>query len=182
MPDQPIAPPSDPNARTESLYFRGSPKLREDVEKFGLGRGLTLSSALAVLAERGLEAEANERSVRGLERQVQALTKEVAVLRERDRSWAAMFGSLQGQLRTLRVGKCPSCRNDVTANDYMLVHQCPACREPLTQVLAASTEDFPPALAALVGALGGFLVGGLVGSDSGGSGGSGLGSRPSRPG
>jgi hypothetical protein len=65
MPDQPTVP-SDPNARTESLYFRGSLKLREDVEKLGLGRGLTLSSALAALVERGLEAEANERSVREL--------------------------------------------------------------------------------------------------------------------
>ena len=177
MPDQ----PPDPNARTESLYFRGSPRLREDAEKFGLAHGLTLSSALAVLTERGLEAEANGKSLRELERRGQQLTQEVAVLKERDRTWSSAFNSLQGQLRTLRVGKCPSCRNDVTAYDFVLVHTCPwqQCGQPLNQVVT-SPEEFPPALAALVGALGGLVVGGLAGA-SGGSGQSVLGGRPSRP-
>ncbi len=178
MPDQ----PSDPNARTESLYFRGSPRLRDDVEKFGLARGLTLSSALAVLVERGLEAEVNEKSLRNLERQVQQLTNELAVLRERDRNWSAIFNSLQGQLRTVRVGKCPSCANDVTAYDYMLAHVCPwqECQNTLNQVMPASQEQFPPALAALVGALGGLLVGGLAGSSGAGGGQPVLGNRPPR--
>jgi hypothetical protein len=39
---------------TVSVYFRTSPKVREDVERFGEERSLTLSAALAALVERGL--------------------------------------------------------------------------------------------------------------------------------
>ena len=51
----------------------------------------------------------------------------------------------------------------------------------LNQVMPASQEQFPPALAALVGALGGLLVGGLAGSSSAAGGQPVLGSRPPRP-
>src|ERR1039458_5524520 len=60
---------------TVSLYFRTSPKVREDAEQFGNERSLTLSSALAVLVERGLEAVASEDSVRALEKKAQRLAQ-----------------------------------------------------------------------------------------------------------
>lgn len=149
---------ADERPRTESLYFRGSQTLRDDAASYGEARGLTLSSALAVLVERGLEAATNESSVRGLEQKVQRLEKEVAVYRERDRNWQALFESLQGQLRTLGVGKCPLCHKDVTAFDYFLARECPSCHKPLEQV-EHRTEEFSPAVAGLVGAIGGLLFG-----------------------
>lgn len=164
-----MTPPVDETkARSDSLYFRGSAKLREDAEQFGLARNLTLSSALAALVERGLEAVANEESVKNLELTSQRLAQEVAVLRERDQKWSTVFSSLQGQLQTLRVGKCPSCHQDVTAFDHLLAHQCPwpACAKPLTHVQVERQEEFPPALAGLVGALGGLLFG-IAASQSG---------------
>jgi hypothetical protein len=152
---------------TVSLYFRSSPKVRDDAEHFGVERALTLSSALATLVERGLEAVENEDSVRALEANAQNLAQELAVLQERDRGWQTMFNSLQGQLQTLKVGKCPSCRKPVTAFDQLLARRCPSCTEPMQQVLIDQAEEFPPALAALVGALGGLLFGMAAGQGGG---------------
>jgi hypothetical protein len=152
---------------TVSLYFRGSPKVRDDAEQFGVQRALTLSSALAALVERGLEAVANEDSVRALEANAQSLAQELAVLQERDRGWQTMFNSLQGQLQTLKVGRCPHCRKAVTAFDQLLARRCPACAEPMQQVLVEQADEFPPALAALVGALGGLLFGMAAGQGGG---------------
>ena len=70
-----------------------------------------------------------------------------------------MFNSLQGQLQTLRVGKCPKCGKSVTAFDQLLARRCPACGEAMKQVVVEQAEEFPPALAALVGAVGGLLFG-----------------------
>lgn len=156
-------PPSDERGpRTESLYFRASPKLREDVEQLGEERGLTLSSALAVLVERGLEAVANDSSVVRLERRVSSLTQDLAVYQERDRNWRAWFDSLQGQMRAVRVGTCPRCQQVVTAFDQFFARACPwpNCGEALQQVLPPpKADEFPPAVAGLFGALGGFLFG-----------------------
>ncbi len=152
---------------TVSLYFRGSPKLRDDAEQFGVERTLTLSSALATLVERGLEAVGNEDSVRALEVTAQARAQELAVLRERDRGWQTMFNSLQGQLQTLKVGKCPHCRKAVTAFDQLLARRCPSCEQSMQQVVVDQAEEFPPALAALVGALGGLLFGMAAGQGGG---------------
>ncbi len=151
-----------PDAKTPltvSLYFRTSPKVREDVEQFGTERGLTLSSALAALVERGLEAVGSEDSIRALEEKAQGLGQELAVLQERDRGWQTMFNSLQGQLKTLKVGKCPKCQKRVTAFDQLLAQRCPACGKPMQQVVVEQADEFPPALAALVGAVGGLLFG-----------------------
>lgn len=148
--------------RTESLYFRASGALREDAERFAEDRGLTLSSALAVLVERGLEAVVNEASVATLERHVQELNKDLAVLSERESNWRAVFDSLQGQLRTLAVGRCPACERMVTAHDQFLTRHCPwpDCDGALLRVLPLPTpsEEVPPAVAGLLGALGGFLL------------------------
>lgn len=160
-------PPETKTPPTVSLYFRTSSKVREDVGQFGRERSLTLSSAVAVLVERGLEAVADEDSIRELEAKAQRLGKELAVLQERDRGWQTTFNSLQGQLQTLRVGKCPECDKQVTAYDQMLARKCPACGKPLEQVVLEKGEEFPPALAALVGAVGGLLFG--MASSQGGS-------------
>jgi hypothetical protein len=153
--------PAEQKLRTESLYFRASGGLREGAERFAEERGLTLSSALAVLVEGGLEAATNETSVATLERRVQELSQDIAVLSERDRNWRAVFDSLQGQLRTLAVGRCPVCDQVVTAHDQFLSRHCPwpSCGHALVQVLPLPTpsEEVPPAIAGLIGALGGFL-------------------------
>lgn len=153
---------SEQKQRTESLYFRSSPRLRANAERYAEERGFTLSSGLSWLVERGLEAESDAPSVVALEKKVQKLAHDLAVLQERDRNWRAMFDSLQGQLRTVRVGQCPACRKTVTAFDQFLARRCPwpKCDNRLQQVMPLpQPEEFPPALAGLVGALGGFLFG-----------------------
>jgi hypothetical protein len=154
-------PANDPATRSESLYFRGSAKLRENAEEYALGRGMTLSSALSLLVERGLEAAANERSVANLEQLIQQRSQELALMQERDRNWRAWADSIQGQLQTVRVGQCPSCKRVVTASDQFIMRRCPwsGCDDRLQQVLLATAGEFPPAIAGLVGALGGFLFG-----------------------
>ncbi|MGN6373187.1 MAG: hypothetical protein ACTHM1_09385 [Solirubrobacteraceae bacterium] len=153
---------------TVSVYFRTTPKVREDAEQFGEERGLTLSAALAALVERGLEAVGSEDWIRALETKAQRLGRDLAVLRERDRGWQTMFNALQGQLQTLRVGKCPNCKKNVTAYDQLLARRCPACGQSMQQVVVDQAEEFPPALAALVGAVGGLLFG-IAASQGGGA-------------
>jgi hypothetical protein len=161
-------PSNDPATRSESLYFRGSAKLREDAEEYALERGMTLSSALSFLVERGLEAAANERSVANLEQLIQQRKQELAVMQERDRNWRAWADSIQGQLQTVSVGRCPTCQRAVTASDQFIMRRCPwsGCDDRLQQVLHATAGEFPPAIAGLVGALGGFLFG-VAASQSG---------------
>lgn len=162
-------PANDPATRSESLYFRASAKLREDAEEYALERGMTLSSALSFLVERGLEAAANERSVANLEQLIQQRNQDLAVMQERDRNWRAWANSIQGQLQTVRVGQCPSCKRVVTASDQFIMRRCPwsGCEDRLQQVLPLPTAgEFPPAIAGLVGALGGFLFG-VAASQSG---------------
>ena len=153
----------EPKTCSESLYFRASTKLKDDAAEYGEDRGLTSSSALAVLIERGLEAAANESSVEKLEQRVQALMSKVAVLEEREKGWQGAFGSLQAQLRTLAVGRRPICRQAVTASDQFMTGRCPwqNCGKPLQHVLPfEKAEDaVPPALAGLIGGLAGFLLG-----------------------
>ena len=70
--------------------------------------------------------------------------------------------SIQGQLQTVRVGQCPGCKRVVTASDQFIMRRCPwsGCEDRLQQVLPLATAgEFPPAIAGLVGALGGFLFG-----------------------
>ena len=154
------------NLRTESLYFRASPKVRDEANRYATDNSLRLSSALAALVERGLEAVKDEPSVRALEERTQRLTstvaqlnQQVAVLIERDQKWNAFFSSLRGQLQTIPVGKCPACHQNVTAADQVLTFRCPwpTCSKPLRTV--ERTEEIPPAFAGLVGALGGLLLG-----------------------
>jgi hypothetical protein len=159
--------PDSKTPLTVSLYFRTSPKVREDAELFAEERSLTLSAALAALVERGLESVGSEGSIRALEAKAQKLGQDLAVLQERDRGWQTMFNSLQGQLKTLRVGKCPECKQSVTAFDQMLVRKCPACGKPMQQVVVEQADEFPPALAALVGAVGGLLFGMAAGQGGG---------------
>ena len=159
--------PDSKTPLTVSLYFRTSPKVREDAELFAEERSLTLSAALAALVERGLESVGSEGSIRALEAKAQKLGQDLAVLQERDRGWQTMFNSLQGQLKTLRVGKCPECKKSVTAFDQMLVRKCPACGKPMQQVVVEQADEFPPALAALVGAVGGLLFGMAAGQGGG---------------
>lgn len=123
---------------------------------------MTLSSALSFLVERGLEAAANERSVANLEQLIQQRNQDLAVMQERDRNWRAWAESIQGQLQTVSVGKCPQCQRAVTASDQFIMRRCPwsGCNDRLQQVLSSQTPgEFPPAIAGLVGALGGFLFG-----------------------
>jgi hypothetical protein len=135
---------AEERTRTESLDFRGSQGLRDDAASYGDARGLTLSSALAVLVECGLDAAGNQSSVRNLERKVQRLEKELAVYQERDHNWRVLCESLQGHLPTLRVGKCPECYRHVTAFDYFLARQCPRRNAALAHVAQATEDSLQP--------------------------------------
>jgi hypothetical protein len=169
--------------KSESLYFRASVDLRAAAEEFAAGKVMTLSSALSVLVERGLEAEAGEQSVQVLEARARELSETVArqqvalaeargtvaVLQERDQRWMTLFRSLEGHLRSAMAGRCVACQRPVTVYDVAVRHQCgnPSCNEPTDQILRATETS--PALAAVAGALGGLLLG-LAAAQSGSTG------------
>jgi len=162
--------------RSESLYFRASQDLREDVDTFAARRGVTLSSAVGRLVERGLEAIANEESVKQMEDRLAQSTQELASMKVHlaaaqgeVQKWQAVIRGIEGYLRNLTVGACPHCKRQVTAYDHAVVRQCPYndCRRPLEQVERA--QEITPVAAGFLGAIGGLIVGLAAGQRQEGS-------------
>lgn len=156
---------------SEALYFRASADLREGADAYRRANSLTLSSALAELVSRGLEAVGNEQSVKELEAETAALKQRAAdlelklakeraesgIMRQRDQMWSAFVNGLDAQLRSVTVGSCPACNNPVTTFDQIRTAHCPSCNRPLLAINRSS--DNTPALAALVAGIGGLVLG-----------------------
>jgi hypothetical protein len=152
--------------KSESLYFRVTTDLRDAVNEFAAKRGLTLSSATAILVEFGLEAMANEVSIKDLEVRLAVSASELAARRLQlaeaqgeVEKWRAVFRGIEGYLRNLTVGRCPACRQPVTAYDQAVARLCPnpACDGQLAQV--EQTPEFNPLAVGFLGAIGGLIVG-----------------------
>jgi antitoxin component of RelBE/YafQ-DinJ toxin-antitoxin module len=109
------------------LYVRVPTPFKEALDQVAEQRGVTLSTAVKNLLEEGLEAAANEESIRSLK-------SEISELRAREEANSNAYSVLARSLKR-PVGSCPSCRKVVSGNDLLLVGSCGSCGKGLTALL-----------------------------------------------
>lgn len=150
---------------TQVLYSRVPDSLKDDLDAFAGERGLTLTSAVVDLLQRGLEAAANERSIANLETQL-AQTRAAQASAEANLTVAANeLARMSGfvvRVTNTRVGSCPNaaCRKEISGYDLLGTGQCPHCQASLLNLLAPRGNNIDQReFGLVVGALGAALVG-----------------------
>jgi hypothetical protein len=158
---------------SEVVYARVPDALKRVLKAHAAERGLSLTSALVGLLERGLEAIADERSLSELERKLAASTSELAetqaqlknvelgmqAARLRERRTARAYSAFAERARH-ELAPCPRCRKPLRGSDLLASGRCPHCNKPLTSLLVPTrTANLDHnEYVALLGALG-VLVG-----------------------
>lgn len=134
--------------RSESLYFRATGELRQAVDEYSAGQGITLSAALGGLVERGIEAVTNEESVRRIQAELEQRREELASLRlklaqaegqakalqERDVKWQVFHKSIEQQLRSAPGGQCRHCHQQMSAYDLVIAKKCTKCGKSVNEL------------------------------------------------
>jgi hypothetical protein len=150
---------------SQVIYARVPDSLKEAAETYSGDRGVTLTSAVVDLVERGLAAVTDEKSINDLEKKMARVTAEKAKVE-------AEHKTAQSELATLRafatrasqkIGRCPNptCGRDITGIDLLAVGQCRHCGQALSELLAPATQTSTldqREFGFLVGALGAVLV------------------------
>lgn len=153
--------------RSESLYFRATGELREAVDDYSAGQGITLSAALGRLVDRGLEAVANEESVQRIQSELEQRRNELAgarlklaqvegqvkVLQERDAKWQLFHKSIEQQLRSAPGGPCKHCHQQMSAYDLVIAKKCGKCGKSMNELPQAPEVSGWVALIAGIGIL-----------------------------
>ncbi len=155
------------------LYARVPDSLKQVLHAHAADRGLSLTTAVVELLERGLEAGANAQSVAELERTLALAESELAqtrarlqqaelglqAAREREQTTARTYSAL-GERARQQLASCPQCRKPVRGQDLLVSGHCPNCNKALSSLLLPAPRaglDGNEYLA-LMGALG-VLVG-----------------------
>lgn len=152
---------------SQVIYARVPDTLKEAADKYASERGVTLTSGVVDLLERGLAASSDERSIADLEAK---LAQTAAAKAESDARLSAVMNELGGlrafaQRANLHVGRCPSCTQPITGYELMAVGQCGHCDQPLLDLLAppASSPTLDQReIGILLGALGVALIGAAI--------------------
>jgi hypothetical protein len=153
--------------RSESLYFRATNELRQAVDEYSAGQGITLSASLGRLVERGLEAVANEDSVQRIQTELEQRREELAaarltlaqaegqvrVLQERDMKWQVFHKSIEQQLKSAPGGKCKHCHQPMSAFDLVIAKTCAKCGKSVNEPAALPDASGWVALIAGIGIL-----------------------------
>ena len=130
---------------SQVIYARVSDDLKDAVDGYAGGRGVTLTSAVTDLLERGLGSVSDAPSVAETERQ---LSEARDLLRDRETA----FSSARGELTALRslakraqrdVGNCPQagCGKPITGLDLLTTGSCGACGSTLSQLIDPSAHS-----------------------------------------
>ena len=125
---------------SQVVYARVPDSLKEAVDLYAEQRGVTLTSAVVDLLERGLVAASDETSMTDLE------TKLAIASAEKAQVEANLTGA-ENELGTLRafaqrslqpIGSCPNrtCGQPIRGYDLLALGHCPQCRQPLSGLLA----------------------------------------------
>ena len=150
---------------TQVIYARVPDTLKAAADAYSEERGVTLTSAVVDLVERGLAAVSDEKSIDTLEKKLARVAAEKAKVE-------AAHKTAQSELATLRafatragqkIGRCPNpmCGQDITGIDLLAVGQCRQCGQALSELLAPATKTSTldqREFGFLVGALGTVLV------------------------
>lgn len=126
----------------EVLYVRIPPQLKEATESYAAKRGLTVTSAVVDLLQRGLESVSNEESIQQIQAHNQSLSAalqaslaEADSLKERERVLGTAYNTVLGRTK-LNVGNCPHCNASVTGYNLLVEGRCPKCSKSLTPLLS----------------------------------------------
>jgi antitoxin component of RelBE/YafQ-DinJ toxin-antitoxin module len=152
---------------TQVIYARVPEAVKSDAEEYAEQRGLSLSSSVVDLLQRGLAAAGEERSVANLEAKVARLTREKGALEAKlavaENEMSAMRSFAQ-RANTTKVGTCPACDSDISGLDLLATGRCGQCQHSLLDLLAPPppSKQKPMlderAVGVLVGALGVALI------------------------
>ncbi len=150
----------------EVLYIRTPDSLKEAVDAYAEQRGVTLTSAVVDLIERGLAATTDERSVADLEKSLARVIAEKSGVEAHLVAATSELGALRSVVERSQavVGSCPNnaCGQHITGYELLALGHCQVCREPLTDLLAPSRQPTTldqRAVGVLLGALGVALIG-----------------------
>lgn len=149
---------------SQVVYARVPDSLKDAVDLYAENRGVTLTSAVVDLLERGLVAASDETSVADLETKLAIASAEKAHVE-------ANLAGAQNELGTLRafarrslqpIGSCPNraCGQPIRGFDLLAIGHCPQCQQPLTDLLAPRKPNSlnEREVGVLLGALGGALM------------------------
>lgn len=154
---------------SQVIYARVPDAVKDDVEEYAEKQGVSLTSAVVDLVQRGLAAVVEEKSITNLEAKVARTSAENNALEAR----LAVASNEVGALRSFAdravqttVGKCPKCQHPISGFDLLGRSHCGKCGQSLLGLLAPKSSSQPALdereLGFVVGALGAALLGAVV--------------------
>ena len=155
---------------SQVIYARVPEAVKADVEEYAEHHGVSLSSGVVDLLQRGLGAAGEERSIANLEMKLAKLSSEKSALEAKLQVADKEVGPLRSfaqRSATTTVGSCPGCRSAITGLDLLGRGACGKCGYSLLELLAPRKPAPQPvlddrAVGALVGALGVVLIAAAV--------------------
>src|SRR6266536_4036090 len=157
-------------AEIEVIYARVPRALKEAIDGYRHERGMTITTAVVDLLNRGMESVMNEESATDLERRLAEVTGRLSAAEAKGREAQATVETLEereqnlmGAYRVLaervkqNVGTCPTCRSPITGHDILVKTRC-VNSHSLAKLLAPPKGQLDPEYLFLVGAVG-LLVG-----------------------
>jgi hypothetical protein len=167
---------------TTPLFVRVPDALKQALADRAGERGLSLTSAVVALLERGLDTSEEERA-REREGELAACAGELertrarlaeaeaalALAREREQISATSLRALAERARG-ELASCPQCSHPLRGYDLLVAGHCPNCKRAITTLLTPRPQRGSPdkdAYLALLGALGGLVALALASSSSG---------------
>lgn len=157
---------------TEVIYARVPIVLKSEVETYAKRRGVTTSTAVKDLLQRGLGSLDEERTTSNLEAEVTELRGTKVTLKaqlDAARSEAEPLRVFVQRAVSTQVGKCPQCKEPISGLDLLGRGQCTKCNASLLEMVVprsnsdegkSSLDD--RAVLALVGGLGLILLGAKI--------------------
>jgi hypothetical protein len=128
---------------TKVIYTRVPDQLKDAVDAHAEERGVTLSSAIVDVLERGLTAVSDEKSLAALEAKLADASARSARLESELRSAKAEVATVAalGTRAASHVGRCPTCTSPISGYDLFASGECPSCRAPLSGLLASTSRS-----------------------------------------
>jgi hypothetical protein len=145
---------------SDVLYARAQPELKEAVDAFAEGRGLSMNAAVVELVTRGLQSVSAEGATRAaldkLEHDKTNLAKQLAAHEAQTQNMQAFIEQAKGP-----AGSCPNTKCDTSLTGLDLLRgRCPKCGTALSS-LPATNKPLDGQLLLLIGAVG-LLAGAAV--------------------
>lgn len=154
---------------SQVIYARVPDTVKDDVEDYADTQGVSLTSAVVDLIQRGLSAVAEQKSIANLESKLARTSAEKSAVESRlavASNEVAALRSFADRAVQTTVGKCPKCQQPISGFDLLGRSHCSQCGQSLLGLLAPKSNSQPALdereLGFVVGALGAALLGAVV--------------------